>query len=116
MNIKESGIILFMENYEDAVDYYAFQMGLTIRERQTDLTVFDFGSSYLMVERGGVGSSVEKSRAQNPSVLRFDVIDFEQAVLELLDRKVIVDVHKHSWGTIGVIIDPEGNRIEIKKA
>jgi lactoylglutathione lyase len=116
MRIQESGIILFTENYETAVDFYAAHMGLHVRERQINLTVFDFGGSYLMVERGGVGSSAEKSRAQNPTVLRFDVIDFEQAVQELLDRRVTVDVHIHSWGTIGVIIDPEGNRIELKKA
>jgi lactoylglutathione lyase len=30
------------------------------------------------------------------------------------NRGVNVDVHTFDWGKIGVIVDPEGNRIEIK--
>lgn len=69
-----------------------------------------------MIEDNGVSSTTEKTRAQNPTVLRFDVIDFDNTMKELMDRKVEVKIHRHSWGTIGVVIDPEGNRIEIKKA
>lgn len=116
MNIKESGIILFVEDYPALLDFYARQMGLPVREQQTNLTVFEFGGSYLMLESGGVSSPAAKSRAQNPTVLRLDVEDFEQTVQELTDRQVTVDVITQSWGIIGVLIDPEGNRIELKKS
>ncbi|WP_425531848.1 VOC family protein [Paenibacillus cellulosilyticus] len=33
---------------------------------------------------------------------------------ELSRRGVEVKVRQFYWGTIGVIIDPEGNRIELK--
>lgn len=115
MKIKESGIILFVENYPAALRFYSSQIGLPIREQLANLTIFEFGHSYLMLEDGGVSSPAAKSRSQNPTVIRLDVEDFEQTVQELQDRHVAIEVYSHSWGVIGVIIDPEGNRIEIKK-
>lgn len=67
-----------------------------------------------MIETNGVASSREKTRAQNPTVLRFNVEDMDEAVSECRERGVFVEVKKFDWGTIGVIIDPEGNRIELK--
>jgi lactoylglutathione lyase len=116
MEIEQSGIILFMERYEEAVEFYTTRLGLPVRERKEHLTILDFGHSYLMVEENGVAAAAEKSRAQNPAVLRIDVLDFEQTVEQLNGRGVGVSVHRFDWGTIGVIIDPEGNRIELKEA
>jgi lactoylglutathione lyase len=59
-------------------------------------------------------SASPKTREQNPIVIRFNVDDFENTILEIKNRGVEVDVHSFNWGKIGVIIDPEGNRIEIK--
>ncbi|MCM3628570.1 VOC family protein [Paenibacillus glycanilyticus] len=115
MNIKESGLILFVENYPAALDFYTHQLGLPVREQQPELTVFQFGNSYLMVEKGGAASPAAKSRSQNPTVLRLDVEDFEQTVQELRNRHVTIEVSTHSWGIIGILLDPDGNRIEIKK-
>ncbi|NQX58125.1 VOC family protein [Paenibacillus qinlingensis] len=114
MKIKESGIILFAENYEKAVDYYINQIGLPLRLQKEDLSFLDFGDSYLLIEGKGVASQREKTRAQSSVCLRMDVDDFDQTVLELQLRGVEVDVRRADWGTIGIIIDPEGNRIEIK--
>jgi lactoylglutathione lyase len=114
MNIKESGIIIFMEHYESTVDFYITKLGLPVRLRNHDLTILDFGKSYLMIEDRGVASTTEKTRSQNPTVIRLDVVDFDKAVEELVARGVTVNVYKKDWGIIGVIIDPEGNRIEIK--
>ncbi|WP_282936895.1 VOC family protein [Paenibacillus sp. RC67] len=116
MKIKESGIILFAENYQEALDFYLHKIGLTLREQKEDLAILDFGESYLMIENNGVASKVEKTRAQNPTVLRIDVFDFHETVNELRERGTEVTIRELSWGTIGVIIDPEGNRIEIKAA
>ncbi|RAP77498.1 VOC family protein [Paenibacillus montanisoli] len=116
MKLKESGIILFTEDYETALAFYVSNMGLRIREQKANLTVLDFGGSYLMIEDQGVSSSAPKTRSQNPTVLRLDVYDFEDAVHELRGRDVDVGVYEFSWGTIAVIVDPEGNRIELKNA
>ena len=68
-----------------------------------------------MIENGGVASSAEKTMNENPTIIRIEVEDFEESVRELQGRGVSVDVHHYDWGTVGAIIDPEGNRIEIKR-
>ncbi|MBP1989340.1 VOC family protein [Paenibacillus eucommiae] len=114
MRIKESGFILFLENYEENVKFYTEKLGLPIRERKEGLSKLDFGGSYLMVEHQGISNETEKNRAQNPTVIRIEVEDFDQTIEELENRGLSIQVHRFNWGTIGVIIDPEGNRIEIK--
>lgn len=116
IKIKESGIILFTEHYQEALEFYLHKIGLPLREQKEDLAILDFGEGYLMIETNGVASKVAKTRAQNPTVLRIDVTDFYETVTELRERGTDVTVRKLSWGTIGVIIDPDGNRIEIKAA
>ncbi|OPA73668.1 hypothetical protein BVG16_26575 [Paenibacillus selenitireducens] len=115
MEIKETGFILFLENFEKNVNFYIDQLGLKVRERKEGLTKLDFGGGYLMVENNGVSSHTEKTRAQNPTVIRIEVEAFEETIRELESRGVLVVVHQFNWGAIGVIVDPEGNRIEIKK-
>jgi lactoylglutathione lyase len=114
MKIKESGVILFAENYEQAVEYYVGKIGLSMRLKSEDLTFLDFGDSYLLIEGTGIASKTEKTREQNSVCLRLEVYDFEQTVSDLIGRGLLVEVKRFDWGTIGVIIDPEGNRIEIK--
>ncbi|WP_165452667.1 VOC family protein [Paenibacillus thalictri] len=116
MNIKESGLIVFMERFEEGLAFYTSKLGLPLRQRKADLAILDFGGSYLMLEDRGVASDREKTKAQNPVIIRLDVDPFEQAVEEIRDRGVDVTVRVFDWGTIGVIVDPEGNRIELKKA
>ncbi|SYX83958.1 VOC family protein [Paenibacillus alvei] len=74
MKIKETGIVLFLGNYEENVHFYAEKLGLKIRERKEGLTKFEFGSSYLKVENNGVSSMTEKNRSQNPTVIRIEVV------------------------------------------
>ena len=114
MNIKETGIILFLENYEENVKFYTDKLGLNLRERKEGLSKLDFGNGYLMIEDNGVSNKIEKTRAQNPTVIRIEVQNFNETITELENRGISIQVHKFNWGTIGVIIDPEGNRIEIK--
>lgn len=68
-----------------------------------------------MVEKGGVGLSKEKTRDQNPAVLRFDVEPLDSVVNKLEKRGVSFSKRKlkFDWGTIAVFNDPDGNRIEL---
>lgn len=115
MQIKETGFILFLENYEENVQFYTDTLELVVRERKEGLVKLDFGGSYLMVENNGISNKTEKNRSQNPTVIRIEVDDIEGTVRLLRDKDVQVEVHKFNWGTIGVLIDPEGNKIELKE-
>jgi len=79
MNVTQHGIILFVEKYVECVDSYRDVLSLQVAYAKESLTCFHFGSAYLMVEEGGKCSMAEKSRAQNPTVLRFNVSDLEAA-------------------------------------
>jgi len=52
-----------------------------------------------IVETRGVSSVLEKTRAQNPTVMRIDVLDFDHTVEELAERGVQVQVQPFDWGT-----------------
>ena len=114
VEIKETGIILFCENYELVLKFYMEQMGLRLRQRGNELAILDFGGSYLMIENGGFASAKEKTKSQNAIVIRFNVHDFDSTVEQLASKGIPIEVRRFHWGTVGVIIDPEGNRIEIK--
>ncbi|EFM10272.1 Glyoxalase/bleomycin resistance protein/dioxygenase [Paenibacillus curdlanolyticus YK9] len=114
MEIKETGIILFCEDYELVLKFYEEKLGLPVRQRGDELAILEFGGSYLMIENGGIASANEKTRSQNAVVIRFNVHDVDSTAAQLVSRGVPVDVRRFHWGTVGVIIDPEGNRIELK--
>lgn len=115
MQFREFGLILFVENYEACVAFYRDVLQLTVRIVKETLVSFELPNGYLMVEKGGVGSQQEKSREQNPTVLRFDVESLMPVVNKLEERGVQSSKNSltFDWGTIAVFNDPDGNRIEL---
>lgn len=116
MNVIQHGIILFVEKYVECVAFYRDVLSLQVAHANESLTCFHFGSAYLMVEEGGKCSMAEKSRAQNPTVLRFNVSDLEAAAAELESKGCLVERLSFDWGRIAVFNDPDGNRCEMKSA
>lgn len=115
MKFHEFGFILFVERYEECVIFYRDILQLKVRNVKDTLVCFDLPHGYLMVEQGGTGENQEKTREQNPTVLRFDVDSLLPVVKQLEDRGVRFTKKniKFSWGTISVFHDPDGNRIEL---
>ncbi|WP_153463884.1 VOC family protein [Sediminibacillus terrae] len=115
MEFKEFGLILFVEEYEKCIHFYRNVIKLPIRKIKETLVTFDLPNGYLMVEQGGIGSLQEKQRKQNPTVLRFDVESLTTAVKKLENRGAVFlnRTLQFDWGTIAVLLDPDGNRIEL---
>lgn len=116
MHITQFGILLFTEHYDACVAFYRDQLRLPVTQVKDTLTTFAFGDGYLMVEQGGLSSTTEKSLAQNPTVLRFNVVNLPEAAQALRLRGVAVEVLEFDWGVIGVFSDPDGNRCELKSS
>ena len=114
IQLQRAGIILFTNDYDGCVAFYRDALGLPVLGQQPDLTVFDFGGAYLMIETPGPKSSGRRQRDQNPTVLRFDVDDVHATAVALATRGVQVTQRQFDWGTIGVFYDPDGNRCELK--
>jgi|GEM_PF-253919 len=115
MEFREFGLILFVERYEECIRFYKDVLQLEVRNEKEPLVTFELPNGYLMVEQGGVGSAQEKSRKQNPTVLRFDVSILASVVKNLEARGVHFSKRSlaFDWGTIAVFNDPDGNRIEL---
>lgn len=116
MQIKKTGLILFTENYPACVHFYRDLLGLEVIFEQEKLVCLEFGGAYLMVEMGGIANPEGKSRAENPTVIRFNLAEVEATAEELRAKGVAVSVEQHPWGTIGVFYDPDGNRGELRNA
>lgn len=114
MKLIKAGVVLFAEHYDECVMFYRDKVGLPFISATPELTVLAFDQAYLMIEKGGVSSITQKSRSQNPTVLRFNVANVEVSAEELRSRDVEVEVKTFPWGVIGVFTDPDGNRCELK--
>jgi lactoylglutathione lyase len=114
VKVERHGLILFTENYERCVAFYQRVLALSIWFAKPELTCFRFGSSYLMVERGGVGCEREKPRNLSPIALRLNVADIEVACAALRARGVdSPQITQFPWGEIVHFLDPDGNSIQL---
>lgn len=111
--LLETGLVLFVENYEACVDFYRNVLELPLIKDQGDIIILGFGAGYLMVEPGGTARST-KSRAENPTILRFNVADVETVARKLRARGVTVDVQTNPWGITGLFHDPDGNACQLR--
>ena len=111
---EQTGIILFVEHYERCVAFYRDVLELPIEEQKPDLIRFGFGGAYLMVERGGVAHAEGKSRAQNPTTLRFNVADIDKAIAWLQAKGIAPQVRRWDWGITANFLDPDGNHVELR--
>ena len=114
MKIERGGVILFTKLYEECVAFYADVLGLEILFTDDELTCFEYGAAYLMVERGGVLSAAEKTRAQNPTCIRFNVKDVKGETTALREKGLKINYQEHSWGVIAQFFDPDGNLCSLR--
>lgn len=109
MEIERTGLILYTDRYETCVIFYRDAVGLAVLFETAELTCFDFGGSYLMVEREGIARPSGKNTFENPTCLRFNVKDVKRCAQILRDRGIEVNYQEHSWGAVAKFFDPDGN-------
>ncbi len=108
VKLTRSGIILYVRKYTECVDFYRDIVGLERMFSTTDLTCFEFGNSYLMIEIDG--KMAERNPAGNfSSCLRMNVSNVRAMANRLVDLGVNVDYQEHSWGAVAKFFDPDGN-------
>ena len=79
-----------------------------------ELTCFEFGGAYLMVEMGGIAADGEKDIAASPAKLRFNVSNIDDALQSIQAYGIKANIERNSWGNTINICDPDGNRIGIR--
>ena len=116
----QTGIILNTVHYHECVRFYCDLFGLKVlhtkQKQDFQLTCLEFGGSYLMIETGGMGACGEKTIAQNPTKLRFNVRDLPAALEAVRTFGIDADIEIYDWGQVINIVDPDGNRVGIRDA
>lgn len=109
MEIKRTGIVLYTENYADCVAFCRKAIGLRLLFKNDEVTCFDFGGSYLMVEPGGRAEQAGKAVTHNPTCFRLNVADIKHEVKQLEALGIEVTYREHAWGAVAKFFDPDGN-------
>ena len=110
------GIILFTEKYKECVEFYRDKLGLPMWFDKENLCCLHFGGGYMMIETEGISVNRRKSRAENPTIIRFNVPDVAAAAALLIEQGIEVKIYHHDWGTVGTFLDPDGNVCGLKNA
>lgn len=117
-NVARYGIILNTENYSECVAFYRDLFGLPLLFEKNDtgfqLTCFEYGHGYLMVEQGGKAKEGSKSPEESSFKLRFNVNDLEGALAEIKAWGIEASISESSWGRTINISDPDGNRVGVR--
>lgn len=115
MEFDRTGVVLYTLQYEACIHFYNNVLGLKSMFETESLTCFEFGASYLMVEKD------ESSTVSNDQVfervktcLRMNVPDVKKLAHLLEQQQVKVDYQEHSWGTVAKFFDPDGNLLAFK--
>lgn len=114
MIFDRTGIILYTIAYKKCVAFYKDMLELKILFHNDNLTCFEFGDSYLMVELDdefiGELTKIERFR----TCLRMNVPDVKVIFDKLKLKGLKVDYQEHSWGTVLKFCDPDGNLCAFK--
>ena len=117
-DVARYGIILNTENYSECVAFYRNLFGLPVLfekgEDDFDLTCFEYGYGYIMVEQGGRAKEGIKSPEESSFKLRFNVNDLEGALAEIRSWGIEACITESAWGRTIDISDPDGNRVGVR--
>jgi lactoylglutathione lyase len=109
VEIQRTGIVLYTERYAECVAFCRKAIGLRVLFANEELTCFDFGGSYLMVEPGGRAQPEGKDAAHNPTCFRLNVKDVKYWAEHLQALGIEVTYREHDWGAVAKFFDPDGN-------
>lgn len=114
MKFDRTGIILYTLEYQKCVDFYENLLGLKKMFEKENLTCFEFGRAYLMVELDDEykGQIIRTERTK--ACLRMNVPNVKILAKKLTEKNIKVNYQEHSWGTIAKFHDPEGNLCSFK--
>ena len=114
MKFDRTGIILYVIKYKECVVFYENILGLKKLFSTEILTCFEFGKSYLMVEKEDVFNGYKSSSDRIKTCLRMNVQNVKLAADKLILKNVKVDYQEHDWGKIAKFFDPDGNLCAFK--
>ena len=114
MEFERTGIILYTIEYKKCIEFYENMLGLKKIFDSENLTCFEFGQSYLMVELDDEYNGQITETERTKTCLRMNVPNVKMLAEKLAEKNIKVDYQEHSWGTIAKFVDPDGNLCALK--
>ena len=114
MEFDRTGIILYTIEYQKCVQFYENIIGLTKIFGTENLTCFEFGNAYLMVELDDEYDGTRNESERIKTCLRMNIQNVKKLADKLTEKNVDVDYQEHSWGTVAKFFDPDGNLCAFK--
>jgi lactoylglutathione lyase len=114
MKFDRTGIILYTIQYKKCVAFYENILGLNKMFESENLTCFEFGESYLMIELDDKYNGQKIATERFKTCLRMNVPNVKVLADKLTEKNIKVDYQEHSWGTIAKFLDPDGNLCAFK--
>lgn len=114
MDFKRTGIILYTIEYKKCVDFYENILELNKMFETENLTCFEFGNSYLMIELDDEYNGTQTESERIKTCLRMNVSNVKILANKLIEKNIEVDYQEHTWGTIAKFFDPDGNLCAFK--
>ncbi len=111
LEIENTGFILYTRKFKDCIKFYKDVLGLKVMYTKEDLTCFEFGGSYLMVELGDKLEVPDVILNRDLTCLRINVKDVKKACHILDKAQITYSYNEFEWGTIAKFKDPDGNLI-----
>ena len=112
MKFDKTGIILYTLKYKECVNFYETILQLPKLFETKELTCFEFGKSYLMVEIDDEYAGEINERMT--TCLRFNVGNVKEIADKLKAKNIDVNYQEFEWGTIAKFHDPDGNLCALK--
>lgn len=104
----QSGIIVCVEKFQECYQFYLNKIRLPVLMEKTGIVRFAFGSMYLQIEDAKL-LGLQQTRN---IVIRKDEPSISRIRQELELTGVSLEVHDLDWGEIGIVYDPDGNKVE----
>jgi len=114
MKLERTGIILYTIEYEKCIQFYEKTIGLKKMFAEKNLTCFEFGGSYLMVEIDDEYEEHQNKSGRIKTCLRMNIQNVRDLADKLIASGVEVDYQEHTWGTVAKFYDPDGNLCAFK--
>ena len=114
MKFDRTGFILYTIEYEKCVDFYENILDLNKILQNENLTCFEFGKSYLMVELDNEDAGQKMEMERTKTCLRMNVPNVKLLAEKLTRKNIKVHYQEHYWGTVAKFLDPDGNLCAFK--
>ena len=116
INTDKIGLILYVKEYKECIEFYEEVLELKILFKNTDLTCFNFYGTYLMVEKEDRNEylELELKHKRNFTCLRMNVDNVKNIATILKTKNVAINYQEFDWGKVAKFKDPAGNLIALK--